>query len=55
MVWSSTHYIPVETTVKDYILLSDLHEKFSHPEILFLSRIKHQMREQEGLAIGSLL
>jgi len=35
MVWSSTHYIPVETTVKDYILLGDLHAKFTHREILF--------------------
>ena len=35
MVWSSTHYIPVETTVKDYILLGDLHAKFAHREILF--------------------
>jgi hypothetical protein len=33
MVWSSTHYIPVETTVKDYILLGDLHAKFTHREI----------------------
>jgi hypothetical protein len=35
MVWSSTHFIPVETTVKDYILLDDLHAKFTHREILF--------------------
>jgi hypothetical protein len=35
MVWSSTHFIPVETTVKDYILLGDLHAKFTHREILF--------------------
>jgi hypothetical protein len=35
IVWSSTHYIPVETTVKDYILLGDLHAKFTHREILF--------------------
>ena len=33
MVWSSTHYIPVETTVKDYILLGDLHAKFTHREV----------------------
>ena len=33
MVWSSTHYIPVETTVKDYILLGDLHAKFTRREI----------------------
>ncbi|MEK9629275.1 MAG: DUF3108 domain-containing protein [Nitrospinota bacterium] len=33
MVWSSTHYIPVETTVKDYILLGDLHAIFTHREI----------------------
>ena len=26
--WSSKHYIPLETTVKDYILLGDLHAKF---------------------------
>jgi hypothetical protein len=35
MVWSSSHYIPVETTVKDYIFLGDLHAKFTHREILF--------------------
>jgi hypothetical protein len=35
MVWSSTHYIPVETTVKDYILLGDLHAIFTRREILF--------------------
>ena len=35
MVWSSTHYIPVEITVKDYILLGDLHAKFTHRKILF--------------------
>jgi hypothetical protein len=35
MVWSSTHYIPVETTVKDYILLGDLHAIFIRREILF--------------------
>jgi len=35
MVWSSTHYIPVETTVKDYILLGDLHATFTHREISF--------------------
>ncbi|MBC8284272.1 MAG: DUF3108 domain-containing protein [Nitrospinae bacterium] len=33
MVWSSTHFIPVETTVKDYILLGDLHAKFTRREI----------------------
>jgi hypothetical protein len=32
MVWSSKHYIPVETTVKDYILLGDLHARFTHME-----------------------
>ncbi len=32
-VWSSTHFIPVETTVKDYILLGDLHAKFTHREV----------------------
>ena len=35
MVWSSIHFIPVETTVKDYILLGDLHAIFTHREILF--------------------
>jgi hypothetical protein len=35
MVWSFTHYIPIETTAKDYILLGDLHAKFTHREILF--------------------
>lgn len=33
LVWSSKHYIPVETTVKDYILLGDLHAKFIRREI----------------------
>ncbi len=33
MVWSSKHYIPVETTVKDYILLGDLHARFTHREM----------------------
>ncbi len=33
MVWSSKHYIPVETTVKDYILLGDLHIRFTHREM----------------------
>ena len=33
MVWSSRHYIPVETTVKDYILLGDLHARFTHMEV----------------------
>jgi len=33
MVWSSKHYIPVETTVKDYILLGDLHARFTHMEV----------------------
>jgi len=27
--WTSKHYIPLETTVKDYILLGDLHAKLS--------------------------
>jgi hypothetical protein len=35
MVWSSTHFIPVETTVKDYILLGDLHAILTHRKILF--------------------
>ena len=33
MVWTSKHYIPVETTVKDYILLGDLHAHFSRREV----------------------
>ncbi len=32
MVWSSKHYIPLETTIKDYILLGDLHARFTHRE-----------------------
>ncbi len=32
MVWSSRHYVPIETTVKDYILLGDLHARFTHRE-----------------------
>jgi hypothetical protein len=32
MVWSSKHYVPIETTVKDYILLGDLHVRFTHRE-----------------------
>lgn len=31
--WSSKHYIPTETTVKDYILLGDLHARFTSREI----------------------
>ena len=29
MFWASQNYIPLETTVKDYIFLGDLHAKFS--------------------------
>ncbi|MFQ5671716.1 MAG: DUF3108 domain-containing protein [Nitrospinales bacterium] len=29
MFWASPNYIPLETTVKDYIFLGDLHAKFS--------------------------
>ncbi|MBT3367519.1 MAG: DUF3108 domain-containing protein [Nitrospina sp.] len=32
MVWTSKHYVPVETIVKDYILLGDLHARFTHRE-----------------------
>lgn len=32
MVWSSKHYVPIETTVKDYILLGDLHARFTRRE-----------------------
>ena len=32
MVWTSKHYVPVETSVKDYILLGDLHARFTHRE-----------------------
>ena len=31
--WSSKHYIPIETTVKDYILLGDLHARFTQREV----------------------
>ena len=30
--WSSKHFIPIETTIKDYILLGDLHARFTHGE-----------------------
>ena len=30
--WISKHYVPVETTVKDYILLGDLHARFTRRE-----------------------
>ncbi len=33
MIWISKHYVPVETTVKDYILLGDLHARFIHREM----------------------
>lgn len=33
LFWSSKHYVPLETTVKDYILLGDLHAKFSRREV----------------------
>ena len=33
MVWVSKHYVPIETTVKDYILLGDLHAKFIRREM----------------------
>lgn len=29
LFWTSKHYIPIETTVKDYALFGDLHAKFS--------------------------
>ncbi len=31
--WSSKHFIPIETTIKDYILLGDLHARFTSREI----------------------
>jgi len=27
--WTSKHYIPLETTIKDFILLGDLHAKLA--------------------------
>ena len=30
LFWSSEHLIPLETTVKDYILLGDLYAKLSN-------------------------
>lgn len=30
LFWSSKHLIPLETTIKDYILIGDLHAKLSH-------------------------
>ena len=30
--WISKHYVPVETTVRDYILLGDLHARFTRRE-----------------------
>ena len=32
MVWSSKHYVPIETIIKNYILLGDLHDRFTHRE-----------------------
>ena len=29
LFWASKNYIPLETTVKDYIFLGDLHAKFA--------------------------
>jgi hypothetical protein len=40
MVWSSKHYVPVETTVKDYILLGDLHARFTRREARSLAHCK---------------
>ncbi|HIE42344.1 MAG TPA: hypothetical protein EYP95_03790 [Nitrospinaceae bacterium] len=31
--WISKHYLPVEITVKDYILQVDLHARFTHREV----------------------
>ena len=31
--WSSKHFIPIETTIKDYILLGDLYARFTHREV----------------------
>jgi hypothetical protein len=33
MVWTSKHFLPVETIVKDYILLGDLHARFKRREV----------------------
>ena len=35
--WSSKHFIPIETTIKDYILLGDLHARFTHREVHYCS------------------
>jgi hypothetical protein len=31
--WIPKHYLPVEITVKYYILLGDLHARFTHREV----------------------
>ena len=33
LFWSSKHYVPLETTVKNYILLGDLHAKFRKRDV----------------------
>lgn len=47
MVWSSKNYIPVETTVKDYILLGDLRARFTRRETTYCSEcgFTHQKLE----------
>ena len=40
MVSSSKNYVPVGTTVKDYILLGDLHARFTHREARSLAHCK---------------
>jgi hypothetical protein len=32
MVWSSKHYVPIQTTVKDYLLSGFLLVRFTHRE-----------------------
>ena len=32
MVWSSKHYVPMVTIIKNYILLGDLHARFTQRE-----------------------
>ena len=35
--WISKHYVPIETTVRDYILLGDLHARFTRREVNYCS------------------
>ncbi len=32
MVWTSKHYVPIETIIENRILMGDLHARFTHRE-----------------------